>query len=117
MQLGSGSPPMLYKLVLGPNDLYLDWIGHSPCNDGCVFAMLNVRLQNHANLATTVTHCGAACIGGFEFLPLLHLHIYLSAHSIITKSNITPCNDKIKHVCINCEGLQCEYNLLTFILS
>ena len=57
------------------NDLYLDWIGHSPCNDGYVFAMLNVRLQNRADCATMVTYWGAACIGGFEFLPLLHLHI------------------------------------------
>ena len=66
-------------------DLYLDWIGHSPCNDGYVFAMLNGRLQTHANYATMVTYYGAAFIGGFEFLPLLHLHIYLSAHSIITQ--------------------------------
>ena len=88
------------------NGLYLDWIGHSPCNDGYVFAMLNVRLQNHANLATMITYCGAACIGGFELSPLLHLHIYLSAHSIITQNTTTPCNDIIKHVCINCIGLQ-----------
>ena len=32
-----------------------------------------------------VTYCDAACIGGFEFSPLLHMHIYLSANSIITK--------------------------------
>ena len=88
-------------------DLYLDWIGHSPCNDVYVFAMLNVRLQNHANYATMVTYGGAACIAVFEFAPLLHLHIYLSAHSIITKNTTTTCNDIIKHVCINCIGIQC----------
>ena len=49
-------------------DLYLDWIGHSPCNDVYVFSILNVRLQNHANYATMVTYC-------FEFSPLLHRHI------------------------------------------
>ena len=78
-----------------PNYVYLDWIGHSPCNDGYVFAMLNVRLQNRAKLATMVTYCDAACIGGYEFSPLLHLHIYLSAHSIIAKNNTTPCNDNM----------------------
>ena len=51
------------------NDVYLDCIGHSPCNDGYVFAMLNVRLQNHANLATMVTYCRASCIVGFELSP------------------------------------------------
>ena len=45
------------------------------------------------------------------------MHIYLSAHSIITKNNTTPCHDIIKHVCINCIRIQCEYNLRTFILS
>ena len=34
-------------LVVLTADVYLDWIGHSPCNDGYVFAMLNVGLQNH----------------------------------------------------------------------
>ena len=53
------------KPPIQANDVYLDWIGHFPCNDGYVFAMLNVRLQNRANLATMVTYCDAACIGRF----------------------------------------------------
>ena len=28
---------------------------------------------------------GGPCIGGFAFSPLLHMYIYLSANSIITK--------------------------------
>ena len=59
-----------HALTDGHNDLYLDWIqwiGHSPCNDGYVFAMLNVRLQNHANYATMVTYCGAACNVHWKF--------------------------------------------------
>ena len=74
------------------NDLYLDWIGHSTCNDGYIFSMVNVKLQNHSKYATMVTYCGAACMGGFEFSPLLHscTYNYLSAHSIITKNTTTP---------------------------
>ena len=34
------------KLCLTSFDVYLDWIGHSPCNDGGVFAMLNVKLTS-----------------------------------------------------------------------
>ena len=48
-------------------NLYLDRIGHSPCIDVYVFAMLNVRLQNHTNCATMVTCCGAMCIGELNF--------------------------------------------------
>ena len=53
---------------------------------------------------TMVTYCGAACrVWSFELLPLLQAHIlYLSTHSIIAQNNTSPCNDIIKHVCINC---------------
>ena len=61
-----------------------------------------------------VTYCGDVRYGfvcNFELLPLLHMHIYLSVHSIITITNTTPSNAIIKHVCINCRGLRYEYNL------
>ena len=56
----SGERNYEIKLRVRSTDMYLDWIGHSPCNDGYVFAMLNFRLQNDANLATMVTYCFAA---------------------------------------------------------
>ena len=68
MPRNSGVVTPIYIVANGNERLqvigvYLDWKGHSPCNEVYVFAMLNVRLQNHANYATMVTYCGAACIG------------------------------------------------------
>ena len=83
--------------------------------------MLNVRLQNHVNYATMVTYCGAACNVHWIVLNFCRYcictYIILSAHSIITKNTTTPCKYIIKHVCIHCIRIQCEYNLRTFILS
>ena len=48
------------------------------------------------------------------------VHILHRVYTVFTSCTLYlsgSCNDIIKHVCINCIGIQCEYNLLTFILS
>ena len=70
---------------------------------------LQDRIHNHGNVLWWRVRCGDYC--NFEFSTLLH------SYSIITKNTTTPCNDNSNDVCIciNCIGLQYEYNLRAFI--